>query len=92
MMRRAVVLAVLLTGCAHHPLSCAIGLAYDDCLEGTAGAAKYRAGYRIDPVAEMQLMNYVAGQNTAAAAQQQHIYDSYMHTLTPPSVIVVRPY
>ncbi len=26
-----------LTGCAHHPADCAIGIPWSDCLEGTAG-------------------------------------------------------
>lgn len=28
---------VLLGGCAHHPVDCAIGLPWADCLPGTAG-------------------------------------------------------
>ena len=30
-------LALFLAGCAHHPLDCAIGLPWADCLPGTAG-------------------------------------------------------
>jgi hypothetical protein len=32
-----VILASLLSGCANHPVDCAIGFTHDDCLPGTAG-------------------------------------------------------
>jgi hypothetical protein len=33
----AIALLIVLTGCAHHPADCAIGVPWSDCLEGTAG-------------------------------------------------------
>lgn len=30
-------LSLLSSGCAHHPLDCAMGIAWGDCLPGTAG-------------------------------------------------------
>lgn len=29
--------SLLMGGCAHHPLDCALGIAWADCLPGTAG-------------------------------------------------------
>jgi hypothetical protein len=28
---------LILTGCVHHPVDCAVGIAWSDCLPGTAG-------------------------------------------------------
>jgi hypothetical protein len=33
----AISLIASLAGCAHHPVDCAIGVPWSDCLEGTAG-------------------------------------------------------
>ena len=46
---------LLLSGCAHHPLDCAVGFAWADCLPGTAGYAAREpdadkcAGYGFTP-------------------------------------------
>ncbi len=37
MKRIALVLALFLSGCANHPMDCAVGFAHADCLPGTAG-------------------------------------------------------
>ena len=34
---RIVLLAALLSGCANHPIDCAVGFHHGDCLPGTAG-------------------------------------------------------
>lgn len=37
-MRKAVAIAaIVLSGCANHPLDCAVGFHHGDCLPGTAG-------------------------------------------------------
>jgi hypothetical protein len=38
-MRKSIVAAslVVLAGCAHHPIDCAVGITHNDCLPGTAG-------------------------------------------------------
>lgn len=87
-MRRVLLLTFALAGCAHHPLSCAIGLPYDDCLSGTSGAEAYARGQRIDPVAEMMVLNYAAGVQAAGWGSTVHALDSYLGAITPPAVIV----
>jgi hypothetical protein len=41
-MRSAALSAVLLAGCAHHPLDCAVGFYHEDCLPGTRAYEEQR--------------------------------------------------
>lgn len=66
-MRRVFSVALValgLSGCANHPVDCALGFAHFDCLPGTEGYANRQAGYRFVPT----LMPVAPAFPTAAAA------------------------
>lgn len=47
--------AIILTGCANHPVDCAVGFHHPDCLPGTAG---YDDPDRFAVVDDMQCRSY----------------------------------
>src|ERR1700722_16989483 len=49
------ILALFLAGCANHPVDCAIGFAWGDCLPGTAG---YRQVASMKETDHVRCVNY----------------------------------
>lgn len=69
---RYLLLGVLLSGCANHPLDCAIGIDHSDCLPGTAG---YESAHANSAAARARCLDYGFQEGTDGYAQCRMILD-----------------
>ena len=74
--------SLLAGGCAHHPLDCALGIAWDDCLPGTAGYSnRYAELTRLDDLRKKGIIT-----EAEFEAQKKKILNGTQAEAPPPVV------